>query len=85
MNRKEIISLITQGWNLSRFIRLGLGLLLMWQTIASKDFIIGMLAATMLLQAVFNTGCCANGACTSPLQKNKSNDTLGETTYEEIK
>ncbi|HEY1047458.1 MAG TPA: hypothetical protein VGF79_13510 [Bacteroidia bacterium] len=75
---------LLKGWSFSRWLRLILGLSIAIQTIYQPDFIMGTLALTLLLQAVFNVGCCAGGNC-SVSNKTQSEQTLENTTFEEIK
>ncbi|MBB1139070.1 hypothetical protein [Myroides sp. WP-1] len=49
-------------WTPIRYIRLGLALLLLFQTIDSKLWVLGIPAAYLFIQAVFNFG-CKNNSC----------------------
>lgn len=71
-------------WNLSRFLRLGLGVTFVFQYFYQKDFIVLFLAITLILQALFNVG-CASGNCQidhKPLNKTQSESNIK---FEEIK
>ncbi|MGG5507301.1 MULTISPECIES: hypothetical protein [unclassified Myroides] len=49
-------------WTPMRYIRLGLALLLLFQTIDSRIWVLGIPAAYLFIQAVFNFG-CKNDSC----------------------
>ncbi|MDM1046221.1 hypothetical protein HX004_15465 [Myroides sp. 1354] len=49
-------------WTPMRYIRLGLALLLLFQTIDSRVWVLGIPAAYLFIQAVFNFG-CKNDSC----------------------
>jgi len=49
-------------WTPIRYIRLGLAFLLLFQTIDSGIWILGIPAAYLLIQAFFNFG-CTNDSC----------------------
>lgn len=74
---------ILSGWNLNRWFRLGLGVIIMVQYFAQKDIFIAMIGITLLLQAIFNVACCASGNCA--VDSKKTSKSIEETTYEEIK
>lgn len=75
---------VLKGWNFSRWLRLILGLSIAIQTFYQPDFITGTLALTLLLQAVFNVGCCAGGNCYVS-KETQPNQSIENTTFEEIK
>lgn len=54
--------LIFSGWNLVRWLRLGLGLLLVTGGIAKADIVAGSLGGLLAAQALLNLG-CAGGSC----------------------
>ena len=76
-------SILLSGWNLNRGIRLILGIAILFQYFEQKDIFIAMISVMLLLQAIFNVGCCANGNCqTTPRQTRDTN--IDNTKYEEI-
>lgn len=83
--RSSLKSTLFSGWNLMRWFRLGLGIAIIFQFIQQKDIFIGMIGVTLLLQAAFNVGCCANGNCSVSPSDKSNTKTLEETTFEEIK
>lgn len=77
-------STIFSGWNLNRWFRLGLGIIILIQYFFQKDPFIALIGVTLLLQALFNVACCGSGNCVVNERKHASK-TIEETTYEEIK
>jgi hypothetical protein len=59
--------LIFSGWHLVRWLRLGLGLLLITGGIVKADIVAGVLGGLLAFQALLNLGCaggsCAGGNC----------------------
>ena len=56
------------NWNLLRFIRLVLGVMIGMQAIATADWLAGMIAGVFLFQVVTNTGCCGINGCNTSYQ-----------------
>lgn len=54
------------GWNLTRWIRLGLGIALVMQAVTSKDMLFGIIALFLIFQALSNTGSCGPDGCNIP-------------------
>jgi hypothetical protein len=77
-------SILFSGWNLNRGIRLVLGIAILFQYFEQKDFFIAMISVMLILQAVFNVGCCGSGNCAVEPLKTKSQE-REDTTFEEIK
>lgn len=46
-----------------RFLRIGLGILVLIQAIVLKDAVYGMLAAFLLFTGIANVPCCGGGSC----------------------
>jgi len=72
------------GWNLMRWLRLGLGVFIAIQAIQIHDTLSGFISAFFLFQAVTNTGCCGSRGCAMPITKNKSGE-IEDVEFEEIK
>jgi hypothetical protein len=77
-------SILFSGWNLNRGIRLILGIAILFQYFEQKDFFIAMISGMLILQAVFNVGCCGSGNCAVEPRQTKS-QAIEDTTFEEIK
>ncbi len=75
---------LTTGWNLIRFIRLGLGIFIGVQAILFRDVLSGMVSSFFLIQAATNTGCCGTTGCNTGI-KNNGNQINEEVTFEEVK
>lgn len=75
---------VVSNWNLMRIIRLGLGIMVIVQSIQFKEYwfvLIGILLAGL---AIFNMG-CASGACgVPPIQNRSTAKTMEEIEYEEV-
>ncbi len=54
------------NWNLSRTIRLAMGIIIGVQAFADCSLLLALLAAFIIFQAVFAVGCCAGGNCGIP-------------------
>lgn len=77
-------SKLLNGWYFMRFLRLGMGTLMLTQAFQMSDKLLGFVGAILLIQALLNKGCCASGACTTP-QKPNQNEQFEEIKFEEIK
>ena len=81
---KNWSDIIFKGWNFMRLLRFGLAIYLLIEAIKNYDVMFGVLGSVLLLQAVFNVGCCSGGACYSG--KTESNESENkEVIFEEIK
>lgn len=72
------------GWNLMRWLRLGMGIFFVVQTILLHDTLSGFIAAFLLFQAATNTGCCGVNGCAVPTTK-KNHSKPEKIEFEEIK
>lgn len=75
---------VVSNWNLMRIIRLGLGIMVIVQSIQFKEYwfvLIGLLLAGL---ALFDMG-CASGACgVPPVQQRTATKSMEEIEYEEV-
>jgi len=71
-------------WSFMRILRLVFGLFGIGQAIYTADVLLGVLALGMAGMAIFNVGCCASGACSTPFKNNTSNKDV-EVQFEEVK
>ena len=75
---------ILGNWNFMRFVRLGLGIAIIVQSVIVKDWTMGILGLLFTCMPVFNIGCCgANGCNTDYKNNNKKND-VTDVDYEEV-
>lgn len=79
-----IRKMLLTNWHAMRWLRLGLALMIAVQAIEMHSWLAGVLAGLLFYQVVTNTGCCAAGNCTMPLDKNKTGS-INDIEYEEIK
>lgn len=82
IKRNALKNLIFTNWHMTRWIRLAIGLALMYQAIAASSPLPGLFSVFFLVQAIGNIGCCFSSACSVPLKKNNTSEVV---TYEEIK
>lgn len=78
----QLKELVFTGWSGMRWLRLGLGILILIQGIKSHDWIMNIIAASLLLQALFNAACCGTSGCYAP--NKKTNEVNTEIQFEEI-
>lgn len=72
---------IVSQWHLMRIIRLMIGLLIIVQAVADRNWMVGALGFLFTSMAIFNVGCCGSNGC-SPTKKSISNP--NEFIYEEV-
>ena len=72
------------NWNFMRFLRLGIGIYIAVQAIATQSAFSGVVAVFFIYQAVSNTGCCGSNGCALPIKKSNT-DKTEEVDFEEIK
>ncbi len=79
----NILQTISTGWNPMRIVRAVLSAIILIQALVFHDGLLALFGGWFLLMAVFNTGCCAGGACSTPVSgKTGKNDAVE---FEEIK
>lgn len=76
-------NIIIYNWNLSRILRLGLGIFIMVEGIQTDMWMLIALGALFSLMPLLNIGCCATGNCNVARPKDMSSQ--GEVVYEEVK
>ena len=74
---------IFSNWNFMRFLRLGLGIFIIVQSVIVKDWTMGILGLLFTIMSVFNIGCCGIGGCATAAPK-RSAETTKDITYEEV-
>lgn len=67
-----------------RSLRLGLGIYVLTEALRAYDIMFGVLASVLILQAVFNVGCCRGGMCYTKNAEPKDVEN-NEIVFEEIK
>jgi len=79
-----IKEMLFTGWNFMRWLRLGVGLYLLFNAWQSTDMMAGFFGAFFLLQAATNTGCCGASGCAVPATK-QAKSVTEEVEFEEVK
>lgn len=73
---------IFSNWNFMRFLRLGLGIAIIVQSVMAGNWTMGILGLLFTAMPVFNIGCCGTAGCNVPTKK--TSDTTKEISYEEV-
>lgn len=63
-------SLLLSNWNFMRIIKILIGVYIAYEAIAREEVMIGVLAAILLYQGVFNVSTCGIGGCQVPNRRN---------------
>lgn len=63
---------ILKNWDLTRIVRLLLGIVVAIYSITSKDYIFLMLGGILLFQAITNVSCCGAGGCYTDNQQKRT-------------
>jgi hypothetical protein len=74
--------MIFSNWTFMRFLRLGMGIVIIVQAFMVKDMIFGFLGLLLTAMPVFNIGCCGTQGCYIPPAKATENK--DEIIYEEV-
>lgn len=74
---------ILGNWNFMRFLRLGLGIFIIVQSVIVKDWTMGLLGIMFTLMPIFNIGCCGTGNCAMTPSKGVITDTK-DIAYEKV-
>lgn len=57
---------LLSNWHVARIIRAALAVFMLVLSIQTRDWVIGLASALLLLMAVTNTGCCGPQGCAVP-------------------
>ncbi len=66
---------LTSDWNFMRFVRLVIGLAIVFNGFQAGNGMIGLLGGLFIFQALCNTGCCGARGCAIQNQDSKSSKT----------
>lgn len=77
-------NIIFSNWNFMRFLRFGLGVFVLVEAIRNYDVTFGIIGSVLLLQTIFNVGCCNGGACYTGKTESTENESK-EVVFEEVK
>lgn len=75
---------LLQNWNFMRGLRLLLGVIVLIQSIVTKDILMIGMSAFLIATSVFNIGCCSSGGCGVNSIKRKSKNTIEDVDFEEV-
>ncbi|MBC7696239.1 MAG: hypothetical protein H7141_12420 [Burkholderiales bacterium] len=67
-----------------RGLRLLIGVIVLIQSIVTKDIVMGGMSAFLIATAVFHFGCCGSGGCGVNSDKSKNKNTLEDIEFEEV-
>lgn len=71
-------------WTAMRFIRLGLGIIILIQGLYAHEWVYVLLGSMLAAMPVLNVGCCGAGQC-RPTYYQKPTPTPEEVEFEEVK
>lgn len=74
--------IIFTNWTFMRFLRLGIGIAILVQSILAKDAMFVFLGILFTAMPVFNMGCCGTGGCYTAPQKDLP--PVNDIRYEEV-
>jgi hypothetical protein len=74
---EQLKNTLLYNWTLLRIMRLGIGLIALYQAVEAHDWMIGTFAVLLLSQGLFNWGCCGAQGC-APKQTVKDNNKTEE-------
>ncbi|MRX45583.1 hypothetical protein [Pedobacter puniceum] len=63
-------SLLLNNWNVMRIIKTLAGIYIAYEAVAREEVMIGVLAAILLYQGLFNVSACGIGGCNLPNRNN---------------
>ena len=73
---------ILENWNFMRFLRLSMGLWLVYSAFTDHQPLLGLLGGVFALQAIMNAGCCGSSGCAIPNTRSTTKEPIQ---YEEVK
>lgn len=59
---------LLKDWHVMRILRLIAGMIIIFMSVAENQLILGIIGIFLLAQAIFNSGCGANG-CSTPVSR----------------
>ncbi|MBI3518857.1 MAG: hypothetical protein HY062_05815 [Bacteroidetes bacterium] len=69
---KNLKQRVLKGWTLMRAVRTGLAFIVIAQAWSNYDILFAVLGGILLIQSVFNYGCCSASGCNSNHTNNHS-------------
>ncbi|MHB1921586.1 MAG: hypothetical protein ACYCOO_05055 [Chitinophagaceae bacterium] len=81
-----IRQIVFSGWNLMRWLRLGIGSYFLISGLRQPDNLMALIGGFFLFQAIFNVGCCGSGGCgVNTSSRGPQGTPATDVEYEEIK
>jgi len=78
-------TLLLKNWNLMRLLRLAIGVWALIEAFQTRQVLLGLMGALLVVMAVMNIGCCGVSGCNTPMKTRKnSSQKPEEINYEEI-
>jgi hypothetical protein len=82
LNSTIMKQVLFSNWNFMRFLRLGLGIAIIVQSVIAGNWTMGILGLLFTAMPVFNIGCCGTSGCSTPTKK--TTETTKDISYEEV-
>ncbi|MCE3278758.1 MAG: hypothetical protein K0S44_949 [Bacteroidetes bacterium] len=79
-----MMNTLFQNWTFIRGLRLLLGVIVLIQSIVSKDILMGGMSTFLIATAVFDFGCYGSSGCGTNSDKNKNTNTIEDVEFEEV-
>lgn len=67
-----ISKIVSTPWHTMRWLRLAMGLYLLFVSYSRKEFALSLFGALFLYQALFDVGCCGAQGCAVPAGEKKA-------------
>ena len=74
----SLLTNLSTGWHVMRWLRLGLALFVAYQAIVHHDALAGVVSVLFFIQVITNRGCCGATHCADPHFKQESDDHDGQ-------
>ena len=87
-NKMKTMTRILHGWYFMRVLRLAVGIIIIWQAIATREWAPGLVGGFLVLLALANIGCCGPAGCSTPGRSKaisgKTREDAADVLFEEI-
>lgn len=72
------------NWDFFRFVRLGMGLAILFQGVTLQDWGVAALGLLFTYLPLANAGCCGSAGCYTPSSNKKAMESTKEISYDKI-
>lgn len=79
-----MMNTLFQNWTFMRRLRLLLGVVVLVQSIVTKDIVMGGMSAFLIATSVFNFGCCGSEGRDVNSNKSKNKNTIEDIEFKEV-